>query len=163
MPAEGLVGDASRALGSIKALPWEQARRSRALWATAAGVRGWGASAHIYTHAHTRAHRDTLIHIDTEQHHEMIPDEERQQQRLRSFCSHHPTPHPSFTPSMYNTNACTHAYPHAAHSAHNWGLYVSLAWLPTFFSASYDMDLSESALYSVLPYVSGALASAGAG
>ena len=116
-----------------------------------------------YTRAHARADRDTLIHIDTEQHHEMIPDEERQQQRLRSFCSHHPTPHPSFTPSMYNTNACTHAYPHAAHSAHNWGLYVSLAWLPTFFSASYDMDLSESALYSVLPYVSGALASAGAG
>ncbi len=26
----------------------------------------------------------------------------------------------------------------AAHSANNWGLYVSLAWLPTFFSqASY--------------------------
>jgi len=103
----------------------------------------------------------------------------------------------------------------AAHSAHNWGLYVSLAWLPSFFTASYDMDLSQSSLYrhhisihrssidastharahthtntctharthvgtlahnisydmdlnhfygcSVLPYVSGAVASAGAG
>jgi len=36
----------------------------------------------------------------------------------------------------------------AAHSAHNWGLYVSLAWLPTFFSQFYYMDLSKSSFYS---------------
>ena len=71
--------------------------------------------------------------------------------------AHSAPPHPPLL-SLPRT-ACTSA----AHSAHNWGLYVSLAWLPTFFSASYDMDLSQSAFYSVLPYVSGAIASAGAG
>lgn len=30
-----------------------------------------------------------------------------------------------------------------AHAANNWGLYVSLAWLPTFFTQQYGMDLGK--------------------
>jgi ACS family sodium-dependent inorganic phosphate cotransporter len=30
-----------------------------------------------------------------------------------------------------------------AHSANNWGLYVSLAWLPTYFTQQYGMDLGK--------------------
>lgn len=51
----------------------------------------------------------------------------------------------------------------AAHSSNNWGLYVSLAWLPTFFSSQYSLDLASSSYYSLLPYVAGAIASSGAG
>jgi MFS transporter, ACS family, solute carrier family 17 (sodium-dependent inorganic phosphate cotransporter), other len=51
----------------------------------------------------------------------------------------------------------------AAHSASNWGLYVSLAWLPTFFVQSYNMDLGQSAMYSLLPYIAGVVSSYGAG
>lgn len=51
----------------------------------------------------------------------------------------------------------------AAHSSNNWGLYVSLAWLPTFFVQSYNMDLGQSAMYSLLPYIAGVVSSYGAG
>jgi len=51
----------------------------------------------------------------------------------------------------------------AAHAANNWGLYVALAWLPSFFSQNYHMDLSKSSLYSVLPYLAGAVTSLASG
>jgi nitrate/nitrite transporter NarK len=51
----------------------------------------------------------------------------------------------------------------AAHSANNWGLYVSLAWLPTYFSSQYGLDLASSSFYSLLPYVAGAVSSSVAG
>ena len=51
----------------------------------------------------------------------------------------------------------------AAHCANNWGLYVSLAWLPSFFSQNYGMDLGKSSFYSLLPYMAGAASSLAAG
>jgi ACS family sodium-dependent inorganic phosphate cotransporter len=44
-----------------------------------------------------------------------------------------------------------------AHCAKNWGLYTSLAWTPTFFAEQYHLDAKESALFSVLPSVVGAI------
>jgi len=51
----------------------------------------------------------------------------------------------------------------AAHAANNWGLYTTLAWLPSFFVQKYGFDLSTSALYSTLPYLAGMVAAPAAG
>ncbi|GKY92424.1 hypothetical protein MPSEU_000213000 [Mayamaea pseudoterrestris] len=50
-----------------------------------------------------------------------------------------------------------------AHSAKNWGLYNSLAWTPTFFAESYHLDAHDSALFSVLPSILGAVGGVAAG
>jgi ACS family sodium-dependent inorganic phosphate cotransporter len=44
-----------------------------------------------------------------------------------------------------------------AHSAKNWGLYVSLAWTPTFYAEQYGIGVRESALLSVTPSIAGAV------
>ncbi|CBN74929.1 Similar to transporters, possibly for inorganic phosphate [Ectocarpus siliculosus] len=46
----------------------------------------------------------------------------------------------------------------AAHMAHNWGLYVLLAWLPTYFVQEFNLTLEQSSGASVLPWVVGAVA-----
>lgn len=50
-----------------------------------------------------------------------------------------------------------------AHMAHNWGLYVMLAWLPTYFNQEYGLSLSESSSASVAPWVVGAVVGNAAG
>jgi ACS family sodium-dependent inorganic phosphate cotransporter len=45
----------------------------------------------------------------------------------------------------------------AAHMAHNYGLYVALAWLPSYFASEYHMDLSHSSALSVMPWVGAAI------
>mmetsp|Transcript_12178 Transcript_12178/g.15961 ORF Transcript_12178/g.15961 Transcript_12178/m.15961 type:complete len:562 (-) Transcript_12178:396-2081(-) len=42
-----------------------------------------------------------------------------------------------------------------AHMAQNWGLYLLLAWLPTYFSRIYGMDLSGSSENSMYPFLAG--------
>jgi ACS family sodium-dependent inorganic phosphate cotransporter len=44
-----------------------------------------------------------------------------------------------------------------AHAANNWGLYISLAWGPTFYQEQYGLDVRESALLLVVPSIAGAL------
>lgn len=43
--------------------------------------------------------------------------------------------------------------------AHNYGLYVLLAWLPTYFSQTYGLDLKASSTLSVAPWVAAAVVS----
>ncbi|CAN0417147.1 unnamed protein product, partial [Hapterophycus canaliculatus] len=45
----------------------------------------------------------------------------------------------------------------AAHMSHNWGLYVLLAWLPTYFVQEFNLTLGESSGASVVPWVAGAI------
>jgi MFS family permease len=44
-----------------------------------------------------------------------------------------------------------------AHSVQNFGLYINLAWLPTFFNERFGLSVEASSLSSVLPWVAGAL------
>ena len=44
-----------------------------------------------------------------------------------------------------------------AHGAQNFGLYINLAWLPSYFNQRYGLSVSDSALSSVLPWVAGAV------
>lgn len=44
-----------------------------------------------------------------------------------------------------------------AHSAKNNGLYILLAWLPTFYAEAYGIGVRDSAWLSVLPCVAGAV------
>ncbi|CAM9754731.1 unnamed protein product [Chrysoparadoxa australica] len=44
----------------------------------------------------------------------------------------------------------------AAHMAHNWGLYVMIAWLPSYFNQEFHLSLAQSSQSSVLPWVVGA-------
>jgi ACS family sodium-dependent inorganic phosphate cotransporter len=44
-----------------------------------------------------------------------------------------------------------------AHCAKNWGLYMTLAWTPMFYSQQYDIGVHDSALLSVLPSITGAV------
>ncbi|KAM3567862.1 hypothetical protein VYU27_010001 [Nannochloropsis oceanica] len=46
-----------------------------------------------------------------------------------------------------------------AHMAHNYGLYVLLAWLPTYFSQTYQLDLGQSSTLSVAPWIAAAVVS----
>eukprot|EP00903_Cladosiphon_okamuranus_P014884 g13783.t1 len=45
----------------------------------------------------------------------------------------------------------------SAHMAHNWGLYVLLAWLPTYFVQEFNLTLEQSSGASVQPWVVGAI------
>ena len=44
-----------------------------------------------------------------------------------------------------------------AHSVQNFGLYINLSWLPTYFNEKFDLSVSDSSLASVLPWVAGAI------
>jgi len=43
-----------------------------------------------------------------------------------------------------------------AHCVKNWGLYIALAWTPTFYSEQYGIGVRDSAWFSVLPSIVGA-------
>ena len=43
-----------------------------------------------------------------------------------------------------------------AHAAKNWGLYINLAWTPTFYAEQYGLSVADSALLSVGPSLAGA-------
>ncbi|CAN0116474.1 unnamed protein product [Laminaria digitata] len=45
----------------------------------------------------------------------------------------------------------------SAHMSHNWGLYVMLAWLPTYFNQEFNLTLGQSSGASVIPWVAGAV------
>jgi len=44
------------------------------------------------------------------------------------------------------------------HFCHNWGTFILLTWMPTYYHDELGMDLTESGLYSVLPWITMALA-----
>ena len=44
-----------------------------------------------------------------------------------------------------------------AHAASHWGLYINLAWSPTFYAEQYGLNVRDSAFLSVLPSVAGAI------
>eukprot|EP00977_Amphora_coffeiformis_P010164 scaffold2363_cov159-Amphora_coffeaeformis.AAC.26 len=44
-----------------------------------------------------------------------------------------------------------------AHCSKNWGLYNTLAWMPTFYAEQYGIGIRDSAWLSVLPSVAGAV------
>ena len=44
-----------------------------------------------------------------------------------------------------------------AHAANNWGMYVILAWVPTFYAEQYGLNIKESTFFSVLPSIGGAV------
>ena len=50
-----------------------------------------------------------------------------------------------------------------AHAANNWGLYSNLAWAPTFYQEQYHLNVHDSALFSILPPVAGAVGGVFAG
>jgi len=44
-----------------------------------------------------------------------------------------------------------------SHAASHWGLYINLAWAPTFYAEQYGMNVRDSALLSILPSVAGVI------
>jgi ACS family sodium-dependent inorganic phosphate cotransporter len=50
-----------------------------------------------------------------------------------------------------------------AHAANNWGLYNMLSWTPTFYAEQYDLNVKESAFFSVFPSIAGAICGLSAG
>jgi MFS transporter, ACS family, solute carrier family 17 (sodium-dependent inorganic phosphate cotransporter), other len=44
-----------------------------------------------------------------------------------------------------------------AHAAKNWGLYITLAWTPTFYAEQYGIGIRDSAWLSLCPSVAGAV------
>lgn len=64
---------------------------------------------------------------------------------VRTYDSHH---HPNPPKHPQHTN-----------KAHNYGLYVLLAWLPTYFSQTYGLDLKASSTMAVAPWVAAAVVS----
>jgi ACS family sodium-dependent inorganic phosphate cotransporter len=50
-----------------------------------------------------------------------------------------------------------------AHAANNWGLYTNLAWSPTFYQEQYSLNVHDSAIFSILPSVAGAIGGVVAG
>jgi ACS family sodium-dependent inorganic phosphate cotransporter len=42
-----------------------------------------------------------------------------------------------------------------AHAANNVGLYINLAWAPTFYAEQYGMNVRDSAFFAVLPCIAG--------
>lgn len=50
-----------------------------------------------------------------------------------------------------------------AHGVQNFGLYINLAWLPTFFNQEYGLNVDESSFFSVGPWIGGAIVSSLAG
>eukprot|EP00793_Prasinoderma_coloniale_P001496 PRCOL_00003300-RA len=49
------------------------------------------------------------------------------------------------------------------HFCHNWGTFILLTWMPTYYADVLGFDLFESGFYSVLPWISMAIASNAAG
>mmetsp|Transcript_16636 Transcript_16636/g.15995 ORF Transcript_16636/g.15995 Transcript_16636/m.15995 type:complete len:524 (-) Transcript_16636:51-1622(-) len=50
-----------------------------------------------------------------------------------------------------------------AHAVQNFGLYINLAWLPTYFSQRYNLGVTDSSLSSVLPWIVAAVVGSGSG
>ena len=50
-----------------------------------------------------------------------------------------------------------------AHSVQNFGLYINLAWLPTYFYQTYGLSVDQSSLFSVGPWIGGAILGSVAG
>ena len=44
-----------------------------------------------------------------------------------------------------------------AHFCHNWGLFIILTWMPTYYNQVLGMDLAKSGLMSVLPWLTMAI------
>eukprot|EP01041_Mallomonas_annulata_P011426 gene11426-23898_t len=63
--------------------------------------------------------------------------------------------------SFINSNACRAIC--VAHCVQNFGLYIILSWLPTYFNQRFDLSTQDSSFSSVLPWIAGTLCAAGAG
>lgn len=50
-----------------------------------------------------------------------------------------------------------------AHAVQNFGLYINLAWLPSYFSQKYQLGVADSSLSSVLPWIVAAAVGSGSG
>jgi ACS family sodium-dependent inorganic phosphate cotransporter len=50
-----------------------------------------------------------------------------------------------------------------AHSVQNFGTYINLAWLPSFFNQRYHLSVTDSSLSAVLPSIAGAIVGSGTG
>jgi MFS transporter, ACS family, solute carrier family 17 (sodium-dependent inorganic phosphate cotransporter), other len=50
-----------------------------------------------------------------------------------------------------------------AHAVQNFGLYINLAWLPSYFSQKYHLGVADSSLSSVLPWIVAAAVGSGSG
>lgn len=50
-----------------------------------------------------------------------------------------------------------------AHAVQNFGLYINLAWLPSYFSQKYHLGVTDSSLSSVLPWIVAAVVGSGSG
>jgi ACS family sodium-dependent inorganic phosphate cotransporter len=44
------------------------------------------------------------------------------------------------------------------HFCHNWGTFILLTWMPTYYNQVLGLDLRSSGLFSVLPWVTMAIA-----
>lgn len=40
-----------------------------------------------------------------------------------------------------------------AHFCHNWGLFILLTWMPTYYKQVLGLNLAKSGLFSVLPWL----------
>jgi hypothetical protein len=49
-----------------------------------------------------------------------------------------------------------------AHAVQNFGLYINLAWLPSYFNQIYHLGVTDSSLSAVLPWVTAAVVGSGA-
>ena len=45
-----------------------------------------------------------------------------------------------------------------SHFCHNWGTFILLTWMPTYYNQVLGLDLMKSGLYSVLPWITMAIA-----
>ena len=45
-----------------------------------------------------------------------------------------------------------------SHFCHNWGTFILLTWMPTYYNQVLGLDLMKSGFYSVLPWITMALA-----
>ena len=45
-----------------------------------------------------------------------------------------------------------------SHFCHNWGTFILLTWMPTYYNQVLGLDLMKSGIYSVLPWITMAIA-----
>lgn len=45
-----------------------------------------------------------------------------------------------------------------SHFCHNWGTFILLTWMPTYYNQVLGLDLMKSGFYSVLPWITMAIA-----
>ena len=45
-----------------------------------------------------------------------------------------------------------------SHFCHNWGTFILLTWMPTYYNQVLGLDLLKSGFYSVLPWITMAIA-----